>query len=202
MTPPPTVPTVSRRAAVVGLAVAGLGLALTASALPAIAQDATPDATPFPRLGHPLIGAWQHTTAELHTNAALSAPGIGVFHPDGTYLTYESFSGVGIGFWRATGEITADLVVTYQILAGSWRTLAGPEEMFDPGYVPAGHVFEGGTITLTQRIEIDATMNAYMARGTLAVREEDEFVVFSDTASGQAVRMAVIATDSPATPTS
>ena len=81
------------------------------------------------------------------------------FPPTATYLIRdESFEGVGIGFWRATGERTADLVVTYQTLAGAWQSVLGPVEMFEPGYVPTGQLFEiDPLVTVTLHITLDET---------------------------------------------
>jgi hypothetical protein len=196
-------PRLTRRTAALTLGLGGLSALFAAH--PALsAKEATPAATPFPRIGHPLVGAWQWRDWQWGdpTASTLSDPSIGTFYPDGTYLTYESFEGVGIGFWRATGERTADLLVTYQTLAGAWRTLTGPEEMFEPGYVPTGHVFEiaNGTITRSLRIAIEEAMPAFMASGHYVVRDASGALVYSTTTTGHAVQLVVVAAEPPATP--
>jgi hypothetical protein len=188
----------TRRTAALTLGLGGLS-ALLATRPALTAQPATPAATPVPRIGHPLVGAWQWTDLSSSSD---SDPAIGVFYPDGTYLTYESFSGVGIGFWRATGERTAELVVTFQTLAGAWQTLAGPEEWFEPDYVPTGHVFdvENGTVTVTWHMTLDDALTTFVASGDFVVRGPGGDIVYSDSTVGHAVKLVILTTESPATP--
>lgn len=74
MTIPRSSDSVSRRTALAGLGVGGLGIALTATTRQASAQEATPDAI----AGHPIVGVWNVITP--------GGPSLGVFLPDGTNI--------------------------------------------------------------------------------------------------------------------
>jgi hypothetical protein len=100
MTMHPTVP-VSRRTALAGLSAGGLGLALTAAARPAVAQDA---ATAMAK--HPIVGVWMVTTP--------IGPGLAVFSADGTHIggvpaasagpQGVTFTGAQVGTWAPIDE--------------------------------------------------------------------------------------------------
>jgi hypothetical protein len=175
----------TRRTAAFTLGLGGLA-ALLAHRPALTAQEATPVAGDVSRIGHPLLGAWQW----MNLSALASDPAIGVFYPDGTYLTYETFEGVGIGFWRATGERTADLVVNYQTLAGAWQTVLGPVGMFEPDYAPTGQTLEiDPIITLALHITLDEALNTFLASGQNVVRNEVGDIVWYDSTVGQAVKL-------------
>src|SRR5215217_7488226 len=65
---------ITRRTALAGLGVGGLGLALAATARQVSAQEATPDA----RATHPIVGNWMVTTG--------AGPAMAVFLADGTNI--------------------------------------------------------------------------------------------------------------------
>jgi hypothetical protein len=151
---------VSRRAALASLGIGSLALATRQLAF---AQAATPAAEEVSRIDYPLIGAWQWA------DGVGEVPGPGFFAPDGTYVEYDRDFGVGVGFWRPTGEDTAELVATFQLLTGSYQNLAGPVEMFEPAYVPQGHAFRGDMVTIRQRLVLDASGTGVTTSGTFQV---------------------------------
>src|SRR5215210_5337009 len=96
---------VSRRTALTGLGAGALGLALATRHLDAVAQEATPAATPFPMAGHPVIGVWRWS------NGGGAYISFGTVVEDGGYVEAGPGGFAGVGIWRATGERTAELVV-------------------------------------------------------------------------------------------
>jgi hypothetical protein len=107
---------------------------------------ASPTATPFPRANHPFIGVW-YWTVDSDPNCC----GPAIADADGTYVVYDSFSGVGIGTWRATGPRTAELSFTSQHVI--------PRDLFDPTQVAAGTVFQPEILTWRITITVDETGN-------------------------------------------
>jgi hypothetical protein len=87
---------VSRRAALAGLGVGGVGVALGTTARSATAQETT--------TAHPLVGAWRLSN---DPNDPANV-GLGAFHADGIYVSVASDIGTGISAWRATGDRTAE----------------------------------------------------------------------------------------------
>jgi hypothetical protein len=83
---------VSRRRVLAGAG--ALGLTVAARGLLASAQEASPEATPYPLANHPLIGArqWTNLSATPPDNIDYA-----VVNVDGTYVEYNSFTGVGMG---------------------------------------------------------------------------------------------------------
>lgn len=97
MTTSNTAQFVSRRAALAGLGVGSLGLALAATAQHAAAQEATPATF----AGHPLVGTW---IFDKDINNGSDVPSVVVFTTDGGLL--DPSEGVA-GAWRATGPRSA-----------------------------------------------------------------------------------------------
>ena len=84
MTTSSTGRTVSRRAALAGLGVGGVGLALAATARPASAQDAATEMA-----NHPIVGVWLVTTP--------IGPSLAVFSADGTNIQGVTTAQAGPG---------------------------------------------------------------------------------------------------------
>lgn len=158
---------VSRRAALAGLGAGGLALATRG--LIASAQDSSPVATSFSLAGHPLIGAWQWSSPATPPG---ENDGYAIVDEDGTYVDYNAFTGVGMGLWEATGERTAEVVVTSQKF--------DRQEMFAPDYVPALHVLGPEIATLWLTIEVDATGNVLTATSRSEARDATGEIVFTD----------------------
>jgi len=131
MTTPEHTRFLSRRATLTSLGLGGLALSLSRH-LATLAQPASPEAE-ISRIDHPLNGVWEWNKDLGHNLPATP----GIFYPDGAYLEFDIFNGLGLGFWRPTSEQAADAVVLYQLLVGSWAELAGPVELFEPDFVPA-----------------------------------------------------------------
>jgi len=177
MTTPNTVPTVSRRAALVGLGAGGLGMAL--ATIPADAQESTPAAM----AGHPLIGTW-----------AVMVPGAVVpqiFGSDGSVVaafppSYVdpvlglAFHGPALGRWEATGERSGHFTVIQALsdpdgaYVGTFQYEANPEVNADgrtlvntkpqrvivrdaANAVVSDEVFQGPPVTATR---VGATMES------------------------------------------
>jgi hypothetical protein len=140
---------VSRRAALAGLGVGGLGLATAGRS--AFAQEATP----FPMAGHPLVGTWVIDEPADSTDM----PTTNVFTADGGLI--DSTIGAA-AVWEATGPRTANFTLI-AILAeggGSYFLVRGSIEVDATGATAAGtfsetHVAPDGTV-LDQRAQATA----------------------------------------------
>lgn len=161
----------SRRAALQGL---GAGsLAMLAARLVAVAQEATPEDVVFSRVDHPLLGAWQWN---MNLNFDRDSQ-IAVLSRSGQYLEFDPVAGLGVGFWRATGADTGECFAQYQGLAGTWQRIAGPEELFDPGYEPKAFTYRREIVTTQTMLRLrddgmgilqTGTFRAYVPNGTNA----------------------------------
>ena len=60
--------------------------------------------------GHPVVGLWSWDVSHMCYPGARSFT---VFHADGTFVEANPFLHTGLGWWRATGERTADLLIVY-----------------------------------------------------------------------------------------
>jgi hypothetical protein len=103
---------VTRRAALAGLGVAGLGAAVGARPRRAAAQDATPAMA-----GHPLVGAW---IVDRNPDSDAEPPTVYVFTADGAVI--DPLVGAA-GAWQATGPRSA-----------AWTIAGYPTEAVGPGY--------------------------------------------------------------------
>src|SRR4051794_18116688 len=105
MTNDRTFNTISRRSAIAGLGVGGLGVAFV-SARPAAAQDAAETAS------HPVVGFWLN--AVTGPGSDISPWTLCIFHADGTFVGWNGLNaGAALGIWRPTGERAADLLFVF-----------------------------------------------------------------------------------------
>lgn len=192
MTTHPTSLSISRRTA---LASAGsLGLVLVARGLIASAQDASPEATPYPMTDHPLIGVWQWTDPTDPNNIYAYA----IFSDEGSYT--EGWSprwGVSLGTWQATGERTADLVYVQQPRE--------PRDLFDPTQVMEGNALSpdiAGMSIWRLSLTVDATGNTLTPAGGFEVFDDQGEVIYAQAFDGIGTRMVVASTAAAATPAS
>ena len=168
--------------------------------IPAAVGPATPTAevTTFTRSGHPIIGTWliDNDPANPGTNINTA-----IYDADGTYVDYQSFPGVGIGTWRATGERTAELVTSSQRHDGH-DDLVALEAVFAPDYVPTGHSFTDSPLaTLWLSIEVDESGNTMTITGLYEVRQADGSILFeNEPYMGSATRMVPVVPTDAATP--
>ena len=136
MTTSNTAPSISRRAALAGLGVGSLGLALAATTRQASAQDTTAEAM----AGHPLVGTW-----------VVMVPGAvipQIFGPDGSVVTAFppnsvdpalglAFHGAALGRWEATGDRSGHFTVIQArsdadgVYVGTFQYEANPEVSAD-----------------------------------------------------------------------
>lgn len=144
----------------------GAGDALSRAA----AQDATPVTSPTARASHAIVGAWKLVLLDEPS----SFPTTAIFSDDGVYIEYDQDIrfGVGIGFWRTFEPHTGEYVVNFQQLASSQES--SPEkEHFSLNYVPEGHEFLPGVVSLRVSFEIDPSGNAFTTFGRMEVRDGD-----------------------------
>jgi hypothetical protein len=95
------VSTVSRRTALAGIGAGGLGVALTATASHAAAQEASPSAM----AGHPIVGTWIITRDITNTT---QVPVVVVFTADGGFIDPgQRVAGV----WEPTGPQSAAMTI-------------------------------------------------------------------------------------------
>jgi hypothetical protein len=182
MTHRPVSSAVTRRVTLAALATGSLVTALTA--MPALAGEATPGATPHSRVDHPLNGAWawsRNLNGDVET-------GHGVFHRNGVYVEYDTVIGVGVGFWRATSETEAQCLVQYQDLTGTWQRIAGPEELFEPGYVPAAFTYGREIITIRADVRVNDDGAGVSLSGGFVVYHANGSVLHSTTISRNGTR--------------
>jgi hypothetical protein len=127
----------TRRAAVAGFGVAGLGLAVVSDPRRVDAQEATAAAL----AGHPLVGAW---IVDRNPDGPNDPPTVYVFTSDGAVI--DPLVGAA-GAWQATGPRSA-----------AWTIAGYPTEAVGPGYFvirTTGEVDEAGaTYTATATVTI------------------------------------------------
>jgi hypothetical protein len=138
----------SRRAAIAGFGVTGIGLALATASGQAGAQEASPSSM----VTHPLVGTW---IVNRDPTSEIDAPSIVVFTSDGGVLD-PSLNVAGV--WRATGPRSAEwtLVVLIQMGAGGYAAVrtAGELDEGDNTMDPFGSVTivsPDGTVIATSR---------------------------------------------------
>lgn len=154
----------SRRTVLAGL---GVGSAtLLASRLASAAQEATPALTELPRAGHPLNGVW-HWNADIFNELANDLHIM--FYPYGLCLEFDPTGGVGLGFWRATGEREAYVSTQYQQLGGTWNHLAGPVETLDVEHIPAPWTYQADILRVNYVVTINPDGERLNASGTFSV---------------------------------
>jgi hypothetical protein len=153
----------------------------------AVAPAATPG-TPYPMVGHPIIGTWQWS------NGGGSYISFGTFLEDGGYVEAGPGGFVGVGIWRATGERTAELVVNVAQAA----PLAA---VFEPRYViDQDHLVVPGMGFARMMIEVDATGNHFTATGAYEEPDANGDIIQTRHVSNPGDRMTV-AVDTAVTPT-
>ncbi len=169
----------SRRSAVTGLATGAI--LLTGVATPShAAQEASPVAARAPWHSHPVVGTWQWVSNPVHPSSAVIAA-------DGTYLEYDPLLGVGIGLWRATGEQTADVVVTFQEVARAWGVFASDAAPEAPAF-RSDRVVD--LVTMRVSIGVDPEGNALTATGSITAHDASGKVVSTlDQYTGSAERL-------------
>ena len=153
--------TTTRRTALAGLGASSLGLAAMSRGVSA--QDATSETAM-----HPIVGAWGWNNNPDTPDAGTS---FAIFHGDGTYIEFDPAVGVGVGAWRATGERTVDLIITFQDNDLDANTFA-------PGL---------GTFWMT--VDVDAAGNGITAAGELQALDSDGEVLVHLPYSGLGTRM-------------
>ena len=152
---------VTRRTALAGFAGGGLGLAAMSRGVSA--QDAASETAM-----HPIVGAWGWNNNPDTPDAGTS---FAIFHGDGTYIEFDPSIGVGVGAWRATGERTVDLIITFQDNDLDANTFA-------PGL---------GTFWMT--VDVDAAGNGITAAGELQALDSGGEVLVHLPYSGLGTRM-------------
>ena len=156
MTPHQPDRSVSRRTALASLGALAAALSI-ARQLDAAAQEATPEATPIPRDGHPIVGVWQSDPDPGNPHNTLP---INIHASNGAYVEYGvGFAEmdrptVGIGAWRPTGERTAEVVFVDQ----SMVDLASMLVLDQP--LPA-NLLEGNAPRIRRSVEVDEGGNRF-----------------------------------------
>ena len=130
MTNAQATPAITRRTAIAGLTVSGIGMALASASQHAAAQESTPAAMS----GHPIVGTW---IFDRDNAVPTETPSIVVFTADGG-LTDPS-QGVA-GVWQATGPRSAawTLVAFIQGGAGGYVAVRSTAEVDASGNALAG----------------------------------------------------------------
>lgn len=163
MSPPPTAPSLTRRAALTGLGAGVLGLMLARSHV-ALAQEATPA---VPLATHPIVGAWYLTG---YPATADDYPTIGVFAETGLYAELLWDRNVSLGEWRPIDASTVELL--------SFTKWLIP---LDPYVVPTGAnvavpdiilTSENGTARVPITIKLDDTGTMFYATGEVWLYDE------------------------------
>jgi hypothetical protein len=180
MTTRRTMPSVSRRAALAGLAGGGLGLALT-GARGVAAQEASPAAM----AAHPMVGAWSFDFDPEHPGTLFVYTS---FHADGTRTDVHPFAGTGIGAWRPTGDRTAESILKYQNIATT------------PGD------FAPGTVTVWESLTVDENEDISTREDVVELRAIDGTVVALFPFTGEPAHRLTVepppVVETPVTPTS
>ena len=104
---------------------------------------------------HPIVGTWRWVS-----NPAKPPDAYAIFHADGTYIETGLFAGVVIGAWRATGERSVDVTMSFQDV-----------DVSVAGVTP-------GMGTLWLAAEVDRTGNAMILRGSAELRSIENDVMF------------------------
>jgi hypothetical protein len=143
--------TISRRSAMVGLGVAGTGLAISV-VHPATAKDGTPESS----ANHPIVGTW---FVDFEPGNPGTQVGYASFHADGTRTDVSPFAGTGIGVWRSTGVMTGETVTKYQNIA---------ERVGE--FIP-------GTMTVWESFTVDEGGDRFTMVGDVEYRASDGTIV-------------------------
>ncbi len=181
---------VSRRAALAGIGVGALGLALARPGF-ILAQDATPAVS---LATHPIVGAWSITN---YPGTADEGHSIGIFAETGLYAELIWDRNVVLGEWRPTDEDTVEIVTFTKWLIP-----------FDAYFVPVGEdvdvpdvilTSEMGTARVPFQIELDDTGDTFSLNGMVWLYDEagTKFNSFGINATGERMTVAAPA----ATPT-
>ena len=172
---------VSRRAALTGVGVGALGVALARGSFLASAQEGTP----APRSGHPAAGLWQWTNYPGEPNTDTS---YAILTEAGTYADAWYGRLVSVGEWRATGDRTADLVIVTNELISLADLFAET-----PVAVPAD-LYEATPVTLWRiALEFDGTGNHFTATGTAETQDASGGVLDRSAYTGIGDRMTLAA---------
>ncbi len=145
--------TVTRRAALTGLGVGGVGLAMATAVKPALAQEATP----MPTAGHPIVGTW---IIDRDTTTTDEVPVVVSFTSDGAFI--DAHQGVN-GIWEATGPRSAAMTIIpfavdntgYQVVRATWEIDESGDSMSGPANVTV--VSADGTVMAAIDISSTAT---------------------------------------------
>jgi len=136
---------VSRRSALAGLGVGGLGLALTARGV--AAQDATPTSL----VGHPFVGTW---IVDRNPDDPTEIPTYNVVTSDGTIID-PTVGGVGV--WEATGPTSANFTLTGTITELSAYFLVRGSVMIDEGGGSATNTYSSTVVAADGTVMDDLT---------------------------------------------
>jgi hypothetical protein len=181
------------------LASAGtLGLALAARGLIVSAQEASPEATPYPMTDHPLIGVWQWADPtdpkNIYAYAICSEEG---YYTEGVWEFFGSIL-LPLGTWRATGERTAEAVFVQQALV--------PRDLFDPAQVMEGNTFappDSANLSIWRlALTVDATGNGLTQTGGFEAFNAAGEVIHTQTFDGIGTRLVRASAAEGATPVS
>jgi hypothetical protein len=144
-------PRFTRRGALAGLGIAGLGGTIPAASV--AAQEATPDTA-----SHPVVGLWQN---QAGPPPALKDPvTFCIFHADGTYLGWDGLNvGLGLGIWRSTGANTAELLFIVRDTT--------PRDLTETP----------GTGTFRMTVEVGDTGDAMTFNGEIVVRSPEGYSI-------------------------
>lgn len=154
---------VSRRAALAGIGVGALGLALARPGF-ILAQDATPA---VPLATHPIVGAWSITS---YPGTADEGHSIVIFAETGLYAELIWDRNVSLGEWRPVDKDTVELTWFTKWLIP-----------FDAYFVPVGEdvdvpdvilTSEMGTARVPVRIELDDTGDTFSLNGMVWLYNE------------------------------
>ena len=164
-----------RRRSVLASAVSGALAGAFTISRSTTAQEATPSAM----ANHPIVGLWSGS-ATVGTTAGPRS--ITAFHGDGTLTSLNSFGGTGVGAWRASGERSVQMVVTFYNIA----QVAGE--------------FEEGTVTVRGVLTVDEAGTTLAEESTVDIRAADGTVVANFPVTGTFDRMTADALPPVGTP--
>jgi len=181
---------VSRRAALAGIGVGALSLALARPGF-ILAQDATPA---VPLATHPIVGTWRITK---YPGTADEGHSIGIFAETGLYAELIWDRNVSLGEWRPVDKHTVELTWFTKWLIPFDAYFVPPAEDVDvPDVILTS---EMGTARVPVRIELDDTGDTFSLNGMVWLYDEagTNFNSFGINSTGERMTVAAPA----ATPT-
>lgn len=152
--------------------------------VPATSATSEPTVASLERQGHVIIGAWQWTNS-------LDEGSRGVFASNGTYVEDADYGSngngfVAIGFWRATGKRTVELMLK------NGREIP-LDDVFTPGYeVPGNSLIASDPGFVRVLLEVDANGNVVTGSGWLETPDGNGGITKSNAFTLTGYRMRVV----------